>query len=134
MGEMREYNPEAVEMYKQGLSAYLAGDREGALRFARATLVKDPSVTEATRMIERLAPPVRTAVNPLAVERYRKGLDSYLGGNVEDAGRYASEAISINPGMVEAQRMLDRIRYGKRGAGVSPVEALSKAMKRRVKG
>ena len=47
--------------------------------------------------------------NAEAVSAYSKGLDAFLGGDNETATKYARIALQIDPEMVEATRMIDRL-------------------------
>lgn len=123
MGDERVYVPEAVEAYNRGLDAFLSGDHAGASKFAQMALQIDPQMVEATRMIERLSPPIVMKRKPQAVGMYGKGLDAYLGGDKVGATQYANSALKVSPDMVEAQRLIERIN------GQNAVEPMRKAVK-----
>lgn len=123
MDKGRVYKAGAVEAYSRGLDAFLSGDHEGATRMAQTALEIDPGMVEATRMIERLAPRVVVKKDPVAMGMYGKGLDAYFAGDKGGAARYASSALKRSPGLVEAQRLMDRTR------GRNVVDPLRKAVK-----
>lgn len=123
MGDERVYVAEAVEAYNRGLDAYLSGDHAGATKYARMALTIDPEMVEATRMVERLVPGPVVKRDPVAVGMYGKGLDAYLAGDKGGAAKYASSALKRSPGLVEAQRLMERMR------GEKAVEPLRKAVK-----
>jgi hypothetical protein len=56
-----------------------------------------------------------------ALDAYNKGLDAYIAGDRENAARMASEALRLDPTMVEAQRMLERFKVSP-NAGTTPVD------------
>lgn len=123
MADERIYVPEAVEAYNRGLDAYLSGDHVGATKFARMALTIDPQMVEATRMVERLSPAVAVKRDPVSMGMYGKGLDAYFAGNTEGAAKYAKSALSVRPDLVEAQRLMERMR------GQNAVEPMRKAVK-----
>lgn len=123
MGDERIYVPEAVEAYNRGLEAWLSGDHAGATKFARKALTIDPEMVEATRMVERLVPGSVVKRDPVAVGMYGKGLETYLAGDKGGAAKYASSALKRSPGLVEAQRLMERIRWE------NAVEPMRKAVK-----
>lgn len=129
MADDRVYVPEAVEAYNRGLDAFLSGDNAGATKFARMALTIDPQMVEATRMVERLAPAPVVKRDPVAVGMYGKGLDAYLAGDKGGASMYASRALKTSPGLVEATRLMERMRM--EGGNKTPdlVEPLRKAVK-----
>jgi hypothetical protein len=46
---------------------------------------------------------------PEAVEAYSRGLDAFLSGDHAGATRMAQTALEIDPGMIEAERMIARL-------------------------
>lgn len=123
MANDRVYVPEAVEAYNRGLDAYLSGDHGSAAMYARKALEIDPQMVEATRMVGRLVPRGAVKRNVQAVGMYGNGLDAYLAGNNVGAMQYANSALKVSPDMVEAQRLIERMR------GQNAVEPMRKAVK-----
>lgn len=123
MDNERVYVPEAVEAYNRGLDAYLSGDHASATKYAQTALQIDPGMVEATRMVERLSPAVAVKREPVSMGMYGKSLDAYFAGNKEGAAKYANSALSMRPDLVEAQRLMERMR------GENAVEPMRKAVK-----
>lgn len=123
MGEKRVYVPEAADAYNRGLDAYLSGDNVSATKYAQMALTIDPGMVEATRMVERLTPKVVVKRDAVADGEYLKGLNSYLVGDMGGAVKYAKSALSVNPKLLEAQRLVERI------GGQNAVEPMRKAVK-----
>lgn len=129
MSDEREYVPEAVEAYNRGMDAFLMGDHAVATKFARKALAIDPGMVEATRMVKRLTPVVESKRDPVAMGMYGRGLDAYLSGDRGGAQQYASGALKASPGLVEAARLIERMKAESIGSSVNTVEPLRKAVK-----
>lgn len=118
--------------YVEALEAFLAGDVATAEQRARQALQLDPKNLEAKRMVERieqkrgvLRAPVATKENrELGQELYRRGLEAFLAGDMNEAQKQWAAAERADPNNLEAVRGQERIAQ-KRNVVAQPIQTAS---------
>lgn len=118
-------------LYKEGLDSFLKGDKEGALSSWKSAVKLNPKNIEARRGVERLELKKLNVPesSDTSKERYKSGLEAYLGGDIEKAKIAWAEAVEDDPLNIEARRGLERLfqKEGKTTFGDVLSETLIKA-------
>ncbi len=100
----------AEEHFLQGHQYYQRNLFTEALREFEKAVEYDPDKDAAKRRITEIRSRMRREDEQEAEKLYNQGLEAYSAGDYSAAAEYWTEALELNPDLIEAQKALERLR------------------------